>query len=342
MNNKELTISWETILKVCLTVLVLYILYILKDIIIWFIFALIIAVLFNYLIDFLEKKRIPRSLTTPVLYISIFALAGLFVYKTAPLFLSELEDFSQNLPQHLKRISPLFEQFGIQVFQSTETLITALQTTLSKAQQNIFQALFSIFGGAFSSLFVIFLAFFLSLEKNLPGRLLASFSSKKQQQYFSTIWEKSRQKVSGWFISRLTGALFVALTSYISLELLNIKYAFVISVIAGLLDFIPLIGPLVATALAMLIAALNNWLQAFFVLAVFGLIQILENHLVVPILFQRFVGLPPVLTLLSFAVGARLWGALGAVLTIPLVGVIYEITKDYLKQRKKQASSSFD
>lgn len=341
MEHQELTISWDAILKISLTVVALYIIYNLKDLIIWFVFALIIAVLFNYVIDFLEKKKIPRSVSTIFLYTSVFALMGFSIYKTAPLFLSELQDFSKNLPSHLKKISPLFEQFGIQIFQSTESFTYALQKILTNAQENIFQAIFSLFGGAFSASFVIFLAFFLSLEKNLTGKILTAFSSEKHKEYFLRIWGRARQKVSGWFISRLVGALFVAGASYLSLIILNVKYAFVVSIIAGILDFVPIIGPLIGTSIAILIAIINSWVQAIFVGITFALIQAIENNLVCPILFRRFVGLPPILTLISFVVGAKMWGALGAILTIPLAGVIFEITKDYLSQRKDKLQPNY-
>ena len=72
----------------------------------------------------------------------------------------------------------------------------------------------------------------------------------------------------------------------------------------------------------------------------FGIIQLLENNLLFPILFNKLAGLPPVLVLTAFAIGAKLWGVLGAILAIPLAGVIFEILKDYLEKRKRDFSGS--
>jgi len=67
---------------------------------------------------------------------------------------------------------------------------------------------------------------------------------------------------------------------------------------------------------------------------VFILIQQIENNVLSPILMKKFVGLPPVLVLLSLVVGAKLWGALGAVLAVPLFGIIFEFLKEFLEKRR--------
>jgi len=95
MKDKEifnLHLDWQSIAKLALVVVCLYVLYILKDIIIWFIFALVISILFNFLIDGLQKKRVPRIVSTTFLYLGFFALLGLFIYKTAPLLLYEFQE----------------------------------------------------------------------------------------------------------------------------------------------------------------------------------------------------------------------------------------------------------
>lgn len=329
-------ISWSTIFKIIAAVIALYILYLIKDLIVWFIFALVIGILFNYLIDFLEKKRVPRLAAAILLYFGVFAAIGFFIYKTAPVFLFEIKEFTQNLPQYLERISPFFEKFGVQAFQNTEALTEVLQVNLEKAGENIFSAVFSIFGGVFSTLLIIFLAFFISLEKNLIERILIALSPSRYKEYLNGLWKRSKQKVSGWFISRVIGALFVGTSTYLILRVLNVEYALILSLMAGILDFIPIVGPLIAGLIIAFIVALTSLFQAGFVLIAFFIIQLLENNLLFPLLFKKFTGLPPVLVLVAFAIGATLWGVLGAILAIPLAGVIFELLKDYLTKRKRE------
>ncbi|MDI6882942.1 MAG: AI-2E family transporter [Patescibacteria group bacterium] len=332
--QSNLNIKWQTILKVVLAVVFLYLLYLLKDIIIWFIFAFIIAILFNYSIDFLEKKKIPRVAGTVILYFGIFLLLSFFIYKTAPIILSEIKEFSQKFPYFLQKISPFFEKIGIETFKSTEAFRQTLQLNLEKASGNILQALFSIFGGAISTTMILALAFFISLEKNLGEKIINAFPSLYQDRLY-ILWRRARQKVVGWFISRLIGVIFVWAASYLVLSILNVEYAFILSLLVGFLDFIPIIGPLIGGVIITVIIASTSLTQALFALIAFVLVQQLENNLLFPILFKKFVGISPVLVLIALAVGAKLWGVIGAILAIPLVGVLFEFLKDYLQKRKE-------
>lgn len=76
--------------------------------------------------------------------------------------------------------------------------------------------------------------------------------------------------------------------------------------------------------------------KALFVLAAFALLQQIEGNLISPLLTKKFVGLPPILVLLALAIGGKLWGILGAILVIPLAGILYEFLRDFLKKRKEE------
>jgi len=332
-----LNISWGTIFKICLAVICLYILYLIRDIVVWFIFALVISILFNLLIDPLERKRIPRAVGATFSYLSVFVLLSFFIYKAAPILISEIEQFTQNLPQYLQQISPLLQKFGILTSQNTQSLTETLALNLEKVGGNIFNALFSIFGGALSTIFIISLAFFISLERGLVERILIAFSSSGYHKYLHHLLERSKRKVGGWFISRVIGVLFVGVSIYIILSIFNVEYALILSLLAGIFDFIPIVGPILAGLVITFIVALTSPFQALFVLLTFLIIQILEGNLLLPLLFKKFVGMPPALVLIALAVGGKLWGILGAILVIPLAGIVFEILKDYLeKQRQRE------
>ena len=102
----------------------------------------------------------------------------------------------------------------------------------------------------------------------------------------------------------------------------------------------PIIGPVVAGAVIVSVVALTSLFQALFVAIAFIVIQQLENNLLFPILFKKFLGVSPVLVLIALAVGGKLWGIAGAILAIPLAGVVFEVLKDYLKKLRKDESDS--
>jgi predicted PurR-regulated permease PerM len=339
-NEKTLNINWDFILKVSVLIIFLYFLYLIQDIAIWFIFALVVAILFNFLINFLEDKKIPRVLAAVFVYLAVLSLLGFFFYKTAPLFLREIKQFSTNLPFYLKEISPYLEKLGINILQSPDSIFRVLERNLEKIGGSALNALVVIFGGMQAAIFIGFLAFFLSLERNILESFLANFAPSRYKDYLFNLLPRVRKRVSGWFLSRVMGVLFVGILTYLVLSILNVKYAFILAVFFGVLDFIPIIGPIIGGAIVVILVMLNSVTQALFVLIGLVIVQQLENNLLFPLLFKRFIGLPPSLVLIALAIGAKLWGFLGAILAIPLAGVIFEFIKDYLKFKKKSEAEN--
>ncbi len=331
----SLHMDWQTVAKLAVLVVCLYVLYILKDITIWFVFALVVSILFNFLIDGLQKKRVPRIVSATVLYLGFFALLGFFIYKTAPLLLHEIQEFMGSLPVYLKKISPFFEKLGVSSFKNTKTFMDTLQQSLSNAGGSFGNAVSGIFGGAASTALVIAVAFFISLERQFVEKIISAFSPANYKEYLFGLWRRAKKKVSGWFVTRLIGIVFIGLGTYVVLMVLNVKYAFILALIAGVLDLLPFIGPLIAGVALFAVVSLNSFFQAAFVVIAFLILQQIENHILFPIIFKKLIGLPPVLVLVAFAVGGELWGAAGAILGIPLAGVVYEIIKDYLAKRQR-------
>jgi len=334
--DRILDISWATILKISLALFFFYIIYLVRDILVWFIFALIISVLFNPAINFLRKLKIPRVLAVIFVYVSIFGILGLIIYWITPMFISEIQQFSQLFPQYFEKISPPLKGLGIEAFESMESFTQALGIALQRASTDILSALAIIFGGIGSTIFILAIALFISLEEGGVERVIGLLFPKKYESYVLSLWERSQVKVSGWFGARILTSIFVGIAVFITLYLFNVKYTLSLALLAGILDFIPFLGPIIAGAVAFTFIALDSWLKAIFVLIVFVLIQQIEGNILSPILTKKFVGLPPVLVLISLAIGAKLLGILGAVLAIPLAGIIFEFLRDFLKKRKEE------
>jgi len=337
MNQNLLDISWETIFKIIIAIFCLYFFYSIKDILIWLVFALILSILFNPVIDFLQRKKVPRVLAVIFIYFLIFGIIGFFICLIVPIFFQEIKQFSQIFPQYFEKISPPLRGLGIQAFENLESLISAFGKTLERMAANIFSALFTIFGGIFSTFFIITLAIFLSLEEKVIEKTLYLLFPEKYQTYISDLWERCQKEVSGWFGSRIIGCAFVGILSYFAFFLFNLKYPLTLSFLAGFLDFIPIVGPILTGILIFLIVSLDSISRAIFALLAFVLIQQIENNILIPILAKKFIGLPPVLVLISLAIGGKLWGILGAILAIPLAGIIFEFLKDFLEKRKEEA-----
>ncbi|MDO8435909.1 MAG: AI-2E family transporter [bacterium] len=333
-DEKVLDISWGTILKLSTAIICFYILFLIKDILIWFIFAIIISILFNPAIDFLEKRKIPRVISVVLIYSIFLGILSAFLYLTVILFLKEIQQFSQFLPQYWGKLSPVLRSLGLPIFESTENFFQTLGGNLEKISRSLTGIMFSVFGGILSTILTITMAIFISLERKPIEKLIDLIFSKNYEAYALSLWGRCQERVSGWFLMRIIACLFVGALSYFAFLLFDVKYSFSLGLIAGILNFIPVVGPLAAGILIFTVALFDSFAKAVFVLIAFVLIQQVENNVLTPILSKRFLGLSPVLVLASLAIGGALLGIMGAVLAVPLAGILFEFIKEFLHKRK--------
>lgn len=338
--HQLLDISWSTIAKLVLAGFGVYVIFLVREILVWVLFGLIISVLFDPMIDALTKRHIPRVVATVGLYFGVFGLFAYVIFSVTPIFLHEMEDFATRLPEYFEeKISPALRGLGVSAFQDFQSVLNAFAKDAAKSTANIFKALFVIFGGIFSTVFVISVALFLSLEDRPVERIISMLFPSRYEALALQVWAKSQRKVSGWFLSRVISSLFVFFATYAMFLVFGIETSrFSLSALAALLNFIPIVGPIIAGVLIALLIALESPWQALLVLVAFTLIQQIDGNVLEPLLARRFVGLPPSLVLISLAVGSQFWGIMGAILAIPLAGVLFEFLRDFLKKRKEEST----
>lgn len=324
-------------MKLAVASLVLYVLFLVKDILILVLFGIIISVLFDPVIDRLQRAHIPRPLAAVGVYLAIFGLMALALYATAPFFVNEVQRFVGSFPEYFEVLSPTLRGLGVAAFADSQALVDTLLGDVQRMSTNILSALAVVFGGIFSTLFVITIAVFLSVEERSMERSIGLLFPKKYEAFALDLWARSQQKVSGWFLSRVISSLFVGAATYLSLALFEVQYPLSLGVLSFFTNFIPIVGPLVMGLLIAMIVALDSFLKAIFVVLAFVLIQQIEGNILTPLLSKRFMGVPPVLVLISLAVGGELWGVMGAILAIPLFGILFEFLRDFLKKRKEEA-----
>ena len=338
MENKQtLDVSWETIIKIFTAGFVFYILFLARDIVVWFFFALVISLLVEPAINFLRKIKVPKVLAVILIYASIFGLFGLIIYLVAPIFIFEIEQLSQNIPDYFKKLNPIFQILGIDVANNFEDFTVPLVSLLQESSKSIIKSLFVFFGGIASTILIFAFAFYISLEDRGLEKFLSLLLPKKYEHYIISLFEKAQYKVSGWFGARVLTCLFVGATSFIVFFLLGIKYAFILALISGVLNFIPYIGPLITGILAVLFVGVSNsWLVALYVVIALYSIQAIENNIVSPLLMKKFLDLPPVLVLISLLVGGTIFGILGMIFVVPVFGIVYEFLKEFLEKKREK------
>jgi predicted PurR-regulated permease PerM len=340
--NQVLEISWSALAKVFVAIFVFYFIYLTKEIVIWFFFALAISVLLVPAVNFLKKFWIPKILAVLLVYFSIFGVLGILVYLTAPIFIAELKQLSHNLPGYFVQLSPVLQQMGIDAAQTFDSFTQFLVGGLAQSSKGIISAIMTFFGGVASTAFILITAFFLSLEENALEKFLKLVSPKKYEDNIATLFERAQNKISSWFGARILACIFVGVASFIVFYIFDIKYAFILALISGFLNFVPYIGPWMTSVLLVVFVAVSSgsWMTIIYVLVAILAIQEVENLLLTPLLMKKMVDVPPVLVLVSLLIGAKLFGFLGTIFAVPVFGIIYEFLKEFLERKKEEELES--
>jgi predicted PurR-regulated permease PerM len=330
--EKILDLSWQSIFRISAFLFLVYLIYLVKDVLILAFFAFVLSFLAEPAISFLEKRRISRLISVCFFYLCLFSFLGfLTFFLVSPIF-SESQKFIHSLPQYFEKISPTLRNLGILASENFEDLLKTFQEWLIKASKSIFSAIFTIFGGIFSTLTVFFLALFISLEKKIGEKLIRFFSPREKEETLLEVFQRCQEKVSAWFGTRILSCFFVFLLTLISLKVFKIDYAFSLSLLSGFLNIVPILGPLISGILIFFFSLLNSLEKALFASLAFILIQLIDGNILGPILTKKFVGLSPFLTLISLLIGGKILGFWGAIFSIPLMAVVVEVTKEFFKK----------
>jgi len=254
-------------------------------------------------------------------YLSVFLVYSFSIFLIVITFYLTIKVLIEEIPSLLEKIQPyisLTKNFDIKT-KWTDIL------SLSDYFPNVLRFLSNFFGGFLSLILIFVISLYVSLAKNFPEYI---FSFLKLKEEYFKIWRRVRRKISFWFLGQIVLMIFLGLATYIFVGLiLKVKYALLISLIAGMFEAVPILGPIVTLIIASLVIFLENSNYVLPTIIFFILLQQLENHFLVPLVMKKAVALSPLLIILGILIGAKVGGILGIIIMIPILGGIFEIFK---------------
>lgn len=269
--------------------------------------------------------RIPRALSVIIVYALVIALLVIPIGGLIPPLVDQSTRLANQLPNLLVDLNLPVELVD-QVTNEVLTMLGQLPARIISLGVSIFSNLINVFA-------VLFIALYMLIGREKMDKYLESFLSKSQADRFEKIVEDLEFKLGGWARGQLILMLVVGIVTYIGLTILNVPFALPLAVLAGLLEFIPNLGPIVAAIPAVLVGASMAPITGVAVAALYLLVQQLEAYLIVPQVMNRSAGVSPIATLISLAIGFKLAGVVGALLAVPVYLTLTVIFSHYFLKR---------
>lgn len=346
MNSSRLDIHINplSVFKAALVLIGLYVAYLLHDIVLIVIAAIVIASAVEPFTLWLKKHRFPRTIAVIVIYLIIALVLFGTIYFILPSLLSEAASFLSQAPEYVNTIDvdALLERAGVSsdpgVLQNLSQTLTAGDLvsgvrSLIAIPGGVFQVVSSVFGGVFSFILVVVLSFYFAVQERGIEQFIQTVVPIKQQAYAIDLWQRSQRKIGQWMQGQLLLMLLVGVLTFLGLTILGVEHAFLFALLAGVFELIPLFGPLLSSIPPLLVSFSDGGASlALMVGGLFIIIQQFENHLIYPLVVNKVVGIPAMVVILALIIGAELGGLLGALLSVPVAAALMELFHD-MKQR---------
>ena len=334
MNQKTiLDISTSSILKVFLVLLTIWFLYFVRDIIAIIFVSVIIAAALSPVIDKVCGRKCPRVIAVIVVYLLILAFFSAVVYFIVPPLIIQIQQLAATLPDYLKTFGNLvtsLRNLGNSAWlNASQETLNSLSNFLGGFLQNIFNTTIGFFNGAAALAVMFILTLYLVLDEDGIKKFFISLFPIKQKARLITIANKIGVKLGGWLRGQIILGIIVGAFVYAGLLLMHIPYALTLAILAGVLEIIPIIGPIISAVPAILIAFTISPTTALMVTIFYILVQELENKLLVPKVMQHTVGLNPISIIIIILIGAKLMGVLGMLLAVPVASVFFVILEEW-------------
>lgn len=314
---RKIEISHRTIIFIAVFLLGLRLVVQIKDVLLMLFMAFIIMSALNPAVDHLEKLKIPRALAILMLYLLLLVVIGVTLGTVVPPLVSQTGNLVLSLPDALSRIA---------IFHDNQQAITEqVLGQIGSLPQDLLRVTVNLFGNILSIFTVLVISFYLLLERaNLNKYLAILLGKNSPDRVLKTINEIER-RLGGWVRGELFLMLAVGLVTYVGLLILGIDNALPLAIIAGLLEIVPNIGPTLSAVPAILIALTIHPFKAVATAALYFLVQLIENHALVPNIMRRAVGVNPLVSIVGLIIGLKIYGPMGAIMSIPVIIVIHTI-----------------
>jgi predicted PurR-regulated permease PerM len=330
-----------TPLKLLIVLLVFYLLIQVQIIVLLVILALLFATIIEKPLRRLESRGVPRAAGILSIYATILASLIILGVVFVPLITQETQAFGRQAPGLIEQVAENWRESDNPILSgSGYRMLTQLSFRLENpppppggvAIDAVGQV--AAVGLGIVSMFVI--GFYWLMEKRLIRQLLLAQLDDNAQQRVTRIWDDVEVKVGGWLRGQLLLCLIIGTAAGLIYYIADVRFWFLLAVLAGVMELIPILGPWVGAIPAVMVALLDSWEKALIVAIALAFLQLAENTILVPRIMKGTIGLSPLTVFIAVLAGGVYMGVLGALLAIPIAAGLQVIVGDLIRERQRQ------
>ncbi len=321
---------------VAVAVVVIWAAYLAREALLLIYVSVLFAIGFSPLVRLLERqrllpigtRRLPRWLAILFIYLIIIGVLTIVGLMVVPPLIRQARELWANLPDMFGRAQRFLIQAGLLDHELTFKEAVQRAPGGSDAVGTVVGALWGVVGGVFGLVTILILTFYFLIEaESAFDAFLRLFPATRRGRVAAASREVTL-KVSAWLTGQLLLGAIIGSTAAIGLGLLGVPYFYVLALIAGIGEMIPVVGPVLASIPAILVALTVSPQLALGVAVFYIAQQQFENHVLVPKVMERQVGVSAGMVIVALLIGGSLLGIVGAILAVPTAAILLVILQE--------------
>ena len=330
----------QAVLLVAAAAAVIWLIFALRMILLLLAFTAIFCYLIAPLVDFFEFSirigryvlRVPHTVAIIIVYLLMAGAVAFTLEEVGPLLSEQLSAFFDNMPNYAKQLDQYAKQLSALPASYRLPLIWR-QSLTDGVNAAIAGLLDWLQGVALKTVrltpYLLWLVlipvlgfFFLKDAKAVNERFLSTLPAADMRYRVAMFLKDVSETMAGYIRAQLLACLIVGVVVGVGLWLLGLPYPLVFGVVAGLFEFVPVVGPLLVGAVAILVASFHSWPNALLVFAFLAIYRVIHDYVIFPRLIGRGVEVHPVVVMLAVLSGAELGGVIGVFLSVPVAALL--------------------
>ena len=310
-----------------------------------FILAIALAYTLNPLIKQLCNKGIPRLWGVLMVYLTISVAIFIFSITLIPRMTAEVKNLIELLPKYGNETFEYFYDLYLRYNKNVESLpeefvavkdllrinIDRFQDIVINLLSSITEALLSAFSKIIGIVLIPILAFYFLKDAEEFKKSLVLFIPSSCRREIMEIARDMDHVLGGFIRGQLIVAAFVGLLTTIALLILDVNFAVLVGIIAGVANIIPYFGPIIGIVPGVLFAIMDSPIKALWVIVIFTIIQQIESAILSPKIVGESVGIHPLIVILALLIGGKFFGLLGLLIAVPVAGILKVLGNHFIK-----------
>ena len=282
------------------------------------------------------KRRMPRWLAILVFYTVLIVLVVLVLEIVVPPLVAQTRDLTAHLPEYTDRAQAWLVSHRLQKRPFTLAELVERAPSPNTAMSGILGVVNQAVEVVLTAFTVLLLSFYLLMEGEDLFKGLVRIMPADARPSWWRIGNDAAIKVGAWMNGQFLLCLLIGTTASVGFWIIGLPYFYVLGLVCGIGEIIPIIGPVMAAVPAVLVGATVGTNTAVIVTIFMFVQQQIENNVIIPRLMQKQTGISPILVMVAILVGGSLLGVLGALLAVPTAAILQILVREYLLHRDAQ------